>query len=369
MTKVAKPQPSAEPPAITKLAPVRVTEVYDSFWRLAHERQIIYFRRLAGEPAPWTDDAILQRHRFTNAYRAADRVSQYLIRNVIYEGPQEPEEVFFRTILFKLFNRIETWELLVEELGQPRYSDWDFDAYDRVLGEATACGRRIYSAAYIMPPPAGYGHDRKYRNHLALLQRMMEDRLPKHLGHAKSLRDIFDVLVAYPGVGRFLGYQFAVDLGYSEPFGFSEGEFVVPGPGARDGIRKCFSDLGGLSEAEVIRLVVECQETEFARLGLSFRTLWGRRLQLIDCQNLFCEVDKYARVAHPERTGFSGRTRIKQRYQANPKPLGEPWFPPRWGLNEIIAAEREQHGEEVPCASMSDAPRCGGGVVSGWAGS
>ena len=27
--------------------------------------------------------------------------------------------------------------------------------------------------------------------------------------------------------------------------------------------------------------------------------LRGRRLQLIDCQNLFCEVDKYAVVAHP----------------------------------------------------------------------
>ena len=48
--------------------------------------------------------------------------------------------------------------------------------------------------------------------------------------------------------------------------------------------------------------------------GFSFRGLNGRRLQLIDCQNLFCEVDKYARLAHPEITGYSGRSRIRQRF-------------------------------------------------------
>ena len=41
-------------------------------------------------------------------------------------------------------------------------------------------------------------------------------------------------------------------------------------------------------------------------------------MQLIDCQNLFCEVDKYARHAHPEVRGISGRTRIKQSYRPNP---------------------------------------------------
>ena len=63
-------------------------------------------------------------------------------------------------------------------------------------------------------------------------------------------------------------------------------EFVVPGPGARDGISKCFNDLGGLSEVEIIKLMADRQESEFERLGLEFRSLWGRPLQLIDCQNL-----------------------------------------------------------------------------------
>ena len=74
-------------------------------------------RRVAGLAPPWSDDPVLSAHRFTNVYRAADRVSQYLIRNVLYDGPQDAEEVFFRALLFKLFNRIETWEQLTARPG------------------------------------------------------------------------------------------------------------------------------------------------------------------------------------------------------------------------------------------------------------
>ena len=103
---------------------------------------------------------------------------------------------------------------------------------------------------------------------------------------------------------------------------------MVQGPGALDGIHKCFGDLGGLSETDIIKLVTDRQELEFERLGLQFRSLWGRPLQLIDCQNLFCEVSKYARVKHPEIRGVTDRSRIKQVYRPSGKPL-KYWFPPK----------------------------------------
>ena len=109
----------------------------------------------------------------------------------------------------------------------------------------------------------------------------------------------------------------------------------MPGPGARDGIHKCFNDLGGLSEPDIIMLVTDRQEYEFDRLGLTFRSLWERRLQLIDCQNLFCEVSKYARVKHPDVKGVNDRNRIKQVYRPSNK-LIEYWFPPKWGINNSL---------------------------------
>ena len=73
------------------------TVVFDYYWRFAAERLAIYYRRLKGLPAPWTEDPILAAYRFTNTYRALDRVTQYLIREVQYHPnrSQAPSEVFF----------------------------------------------------------------------------------------------------------------------------------------------------------------------------------------------------------------------------------------------------------------------------------
>ena len=97
-----------------------------------------------------------------------------------------------------------------------------------------------------------------------------------------------------------------------------------------------FVSLGELKEADIIKLMAEHQDEEFNRLGLEFQSLWGRPLQLIDVQNLFCEVDKYSRVAHPNISGISGRKKIKQKFRMNPSPI-EYWYPPKWGLNEQLS--------------------------------
>jgi hypothetical protein len=311
--------------------------VYETLWRFAAERQAVYMRRLSGADAPWTEDPIIQSFRFTNAYRATDRVSQYLIRRVIYEGDRaySPEDLVFRIMLFKLFNRIPTWELLERRLGSVDWQSYRFDVVDRVLSDALSTGQRIYSAAYVVPPMSVFGHRRKHRNHLRLLESIMSHRVTSRLARCGSLAEVFHLLLSYPGFGPFLAYQFAIDLNYSELIDFSEMEFVVPGPGARDGIRKCFPELESRFEADIVRRVADLQTEEFERRGLTFDVLWGRNLQLVDCQNLFCEIDKYARVAHPSIQGLSGRTRIKQRYDPG-NAIHRPFFPPKWGLNERV---------------------------------
>src|SRR5438876_4215032 len=115
---------SSEPHAVDFrfLRPLQPTVVFSTYWRFAAERQEIFFRRLKNPDPPWTKDPVLQRHKFTNAYRASDRVSQYLIRNVIYAGSFSNRDLFFRILLFKIFNKIETWELLDESFGPITFS-------------------------------------------------------------------------------------------------------------------------------------------------------------------------------------------------------------------------------------------------------
>lgn len=316
--------------------PTQPTVVFDTYWRFAAERQAVFFNRLLGKKEPWSEDRIFQDFKFTNAYRASDRVSQFLIRNVIYHGDQEPEELFFRILLFKTFNKIETWKLLIEKLDTISWNEFDFRRYDKVLTEAMSKRQSIYSAAYIMPSGGKQlGHNVKHRNHLRLIENMMKDKLGPRITEAKSMQQVFDLLRAYPTIGDFLAYQYTIDINYSVLTDFSEMSFVVPGPGAKDGIAKCFADKGGLNDIDIIKLMTDKQEQEFERLGINFQNLWGRPLQLIDCQNLFCEVDKYSRIAHPEIIGLSGRTKIKQRFSPKKEAI-EYFFPPKWGINSKV---------------------------------
>ncbi len=305
--------------------------VLDTYWRFATLRQDIFFEKINGDSV--FKDAILQKHKFTNAYRASDRVSQYLIKNVLYSGSQDFVEVFFRTILFKLFNKINTWELLEDELGEISIQNFNFKHYGKILSAAVAASETIYSGAYIMASgKSSFGYERKHENHLSLIQLMIDEFLPERVLEARSLEDVFTLLKSYPTIGNFLAFQFTIDLNYSANLTFSEMDFVVPGPGAKDGIRKCFIDYGDYSETDIIKYVTDSQELEFSRLNLTFKNLWGRPLQLIDCQNIFCEVDKYARVYYPEVSGLSDRKRIKQLYKPNHEPIRY-WYPPKWDID------------------------------------
>ena len=98
---------------------------------------------------------------------------------------------------------------------------------------------------------------------------------------------------------------------YSDVVNWSEAEFTVAGPGSHRGIEKCFEDKGKLSDEDIIKYMYEHQDEEFKRLGLNFKRIGNRPLQLIDCQNIFCEVDKYLRQAKPELK--SNRTKIKKK--------------------------------------------------------
>jgi hypothetical protein len=239
----------------------------------------------------------------------------------------------FRTLLFKFFNRIDTWNLLEAQFGELRWNTFDLGQYDRILSTALSQGIRLYSAAYVMPCPP-FGADRKHTNHLLLLKSLMESSFPQRIVATSSLRELYELLLTVPSLGPFLAFQYAIDINYSNVTNFDEMEFVIAGPGARDGLYKCFGHASVGIESNLIRWVADTQDEHFDRLRLNFDGLNGRKLQLIDCQNLFCEVDKYARVAHPDIAGRSGRTRIKQHYDiAHARSLPSPWFPPKWGIN------------------------------------
>lgn len=312
---------------------MEVTSAFKLYWYLAAERQNIFFKRMRGEPGPWTNDPILQQFKFTNAYRASDRVSQYLIRNVIYDGLENVrsyEDTFFRIMLFKIFNLPETWEKY-SVLKQPIvWSAYHVDEVDKILTACVQNGIRVNSNAYMM---TGSGSKGQYRHkmYLGLLDQMMQDKVPLKIRLSKDMGEAFKIIRSYRCMGDFLAYQYITDINYSPMTDFSEMEFTVPGPGSLRGIQKCFKgiDLKVNTPEEIIGYMAVNQDVGFKKYGLTFKRIGDRPLQLIDIQNVFCELDKYTRmVPEFEEEG----KRIKNTFEANPKPI-EYFYPPKWKID------------------------------------
>lgn len=305
--------------------------VHRAYWHLACERQRIFERRADGKPRPWTTDPILARYKFTNPWRASDRASQFLIKDVIYaQANAAPEDVLARIVLFRLFSKPSTWRAIEAELG-PVGAVTLPDPRLPVLLERMQRRGPIYTSAFILCANKAYGYDRKYLNHLALVRDMMRPGgLVRRMARARGLRDVYEALLAYPLIGPFMGYQLAIDINYSALTDFSEDEFTVPGPGAVRGIEKVFPGARAADRAAIIARMVDEQEQACESYGFTPPTLFGqRRLHAIDCQNLFCELDKYARVKFPELR--SNRSRIKASFSPSAEPL-DLFYPPKWNV-------------------------------------
>jgi hypothetical protein len=306
--------------------------VYELYWTFASRRQAAFERRLSGAFRPWTDDPILQAFKFCNVYRAADRVSQYLIAEVAYgKDAGDFADRAFQIVAFRTFSNISTWEGVRSRLGRaPRLNDLASGAFERALGEIKAHNGGLYTGAFILCANKAFGFDEKHQNHVALFKRMfLEGHLDRAIAGANSLEQVVQALQSFPLMGPFMAYQTAIDLNYSELINFSENDYTQAGPGALRGVRKAFLDLGDYSAADVIQWMREQQDTEFNALGLPFNGLFGRALHAIDCQGLFCELDKYCREAVPELV--SNRSRIKARFSPSSEPLPL-YFPPKWGI-------------------------------------
>ena len=234
---------------------LEVTDLFETYWYLAAERQAMFFRRVEGRPAPWTQDSILRGHRFTNVYRASDRVSQYLMQRVIYNDDYDVPMISCsgcccsscstgsrhgRTLSLRSASR--RWRRSIPSpirvrsiVGSPPTSG--------CTPRRTSC--RAHNSATTASTP----------NHLHLLDQLIRDGTLARLATAPTLAALYDDLRAVPSFGPFLAFQYAIDLNYSECFDFDEMDFVVPGPGALRGISKCFASTGGLDAVGVIRAV------------------------------------------------------------------------------------------------------------------
>ncbi|KAJ7160755.1 hypothetical protein C8R46DRAFT_1105576 [Mycena filopes] len=324
-------------PIIIRGQTLHPTVVFDTLFYWLNERKAIDNRRRAGMPAPWTEDSILQKYKFCNAYRVLDRTSQFVVTDVIEKGSKDRTELLFRILLFNAFNRIETWELLQDACGgTPTWDAFDLHEYDKVLSGALDVGVSLFSGAYIK---IGYklDYDKNHMHHLQLLEILMEE-LPDVLVKAQYAADVYERIAAHQGMGAFSAYQLMLSLSYSPLLNFAANDFVVPGLGASSGLVKLF----GASmqhakaavpdiEADVLRWLTSTQRAHFTRLGIAFPYLnGGHELDVADFEHAVCEVDKYARKKHPRVRGIGDRKELRGVFRPTKGALPVPVLPHAW---------------------------------------
>ena len=190
-----------------KRPPTPRQQVYDLYWYFASERQHMFEKRLDGTGGPWTDDLILQKYKFCNVFRAADRVSQYMIRTVCYhDEPCRDEDRLFQIVAFRTFSKIETWQTIREYLGHyPTLNDLASGAFTKALEHTRSKNGTLYTGAFILCASDAYGQPRKYLNHVELFKHMfLGDRLGRKLLRATSLQEVYELLRGYPLMGNFM---------------------------------------------------------------------------------------------------------------------------------------------------------------------
>lgn len=313
-------------------------EIFHYYFYFVQERMKIFWNRYEMMDKPWTQDPILKTYKFTNVYRSCDRVSQYLIKNVIYNNDYNysDRDVLFRIILFKIFNKIETWEYLERRIGVIKLDNFILSDINRILLEKKS-NSPIFSNAYMMTGTHSlYNHlDYKHEKWLQMVNdELIGKKIFEKILAAKSMEQVYCLLRDCSFIGDFLAYQYTIDFNYSPVINFSEDSFVKAGIGSIRGIKKCFTTLDGKSYENAIRYTHENFYKFQEKFGFTdFSNLFGRNLTLIDIQNCFCETDKYLRAKVPELQ--VDNVRIKQKYKESSKSI-DLFFPPKWELNSKI---------------------------------
>jgi hypothetical protein len=297
------------------------------------------------EDPPYTSDPILLKYKFTNVYRVLDRTSQYLLRNVIYNGKKyTPQDMFWRILLFKHFNLPSTWEYLIKEFGDITWAI-PISEIISIVNEQHKF-EPIYSNAYMLTASFMKNEEIKKRwgiggtvhksdAYLRIFERhVRQNDLYRKILHAPTFTEAFNLIRTVPTVGDFLAYQYVQDWNYSSIVDWDNNEFCAAGYGTIRGIERTFDFEG---PARNYNAVVQWVYNHFIELLKeynlygSFKPIGDYYPQVPDLSNCFCEVDKYLREfigATPTDKIIHGK-RIKNTYKPNTERINY-IFPPKW---------------------------------------
>ena len=268
--------------------------------------------------------------RLCNNYRFLDRETTWVIAHVVEPLRDRPADLLFNLVIFRCYLN---WHASMSLLGLQRCEGFDCAVFDAKLREVGTALGKLSSAAYnvgsfhafqeadrCMPSDCeGVKPTRAAAmfGHLApQMASVMESVLQR-----KDPTFTFKTITSLRGVGRFLGWQVCLDLGYWNPAVYNESIHVEVGPGAAEGLAWLFQDTGGLSAVECVKHLDKVQTAWFDKIGVDAaqrELLFGSMpapptqqgaakptgpLNLMAIEGCLCEGNKYFRVHYNDGSG------------------------------------------------------------------
>lgn len=230
----------------------------DMFLYFIGERYKIHLRKdIHKKVAPWTKDRILKTYRFTNVRREHDRNTKWLIQNVSENTSLNKREKILNTILFRLFNKIETAELIGIPISLSDIKSLDIDKYTTKFKANEKQLNGFFTGAYMNSGMLREFHKltEDYYSPISVmkvLQSMEQRHFPRRIWKSNNPQEITELLTTYNGISKFIAYQLFVDFTYIEDFPFSENEYTLAGIGAERGLKFLFNNSRGLTPEELI---------------------------------------------------------------------------------------------------------------------
>lgn len=339
-----------------------------------NERYKIHVRKdIQRLPAPWTENEILRQVKFCNVRREHDRQSQHLIRNIVENNNLSLADKMFNCLLFRMFNMWDPIEHVLEgpvsindfrniNLDRTRERFADFDKKGGVTftnafntGGLKQCLAFPELAVTGKPASPSKMMVKVYRRGIGIVDvlpykvaKQMAEEHPgeysiegwePHMGMrvVRFLKafvthnpHFFNVLLGFnsplsvyeellnkvEGLGPFLAYQIWVDFTYNPDYPFSENHFTIAGPGCRAGIDLLFLDKDGMTHEECIFWLRDNQDDVYRQYGYDRNDFWSaeephdRCMNVMQLENMFCELSKYTRCVEAVMRGEKPRGKV-----------------------------------------------------------
>lgn len=286
-----------------------IPEKLQQFYDFICERQNVWYNRhVKKKDSPWTEDPILQKYRFCNAYRELDGGTTYIIDRVLNQDFSD-EKKFLNVVAYRFFNIRGLFENVFPDVLDPETYHWK--TYEPILDEYRKSGKSIFSDAYLISQYAfdvDYRRSDKHVQVLLILQDIV-DRF-KELDwlnvwkSAETAEEQLKLLQSIHLVGPFLSGQIMLDLGYAGITKFGNDDWLIVGPGAYGGlcVLNGFLPYEGqnISEKKQVEMVYWLRDNQakymnpkWSRIRHKGSYCKSKYLCVMDIQNCLCEFFKY----------------------------------------------------------------------------